>query len=68
LSVKKLTAREYELLKCQDCGKTLGYIYVTVKTFPPKRYIRAVAGGPIEKIEKTAFCEDCFEKRKREVS
>jgi len=65
--VKKLTAEEYELLKCYDCGKTLGCIHVAVKIFPPKQYIRQVASGPIEKIEKTAFCEDCFDKRKREV-
>ena len=54
----------YELLKCDDCGKTLGYVHESVKVFPPKGWIRLVAGGPIIKIEKDVFCEECFEKRK----
>jgi len=62
-----MAASEYELLKCEDCGKTLGYIYVSVKIFPPKRWIHSVAGGPIQKIEKTALCEECFQKRKAEI-
>jgi len=61
-------ASEYELLKCDNCGKTLGYIYVSVKIYPPELWIRLRAGGPVKKIEKTAFCEECFQKRKREVS
>ena len=62
-----MTTQAYELLKCEDCGKPLGYVHVEVKIFPPRRYIRAVAGGPIERIEKTAFCEACFQKRKAEI-
>jgi len=54
----------YELLKCDDCGKTLGYIHESVKIFPPKKWIRLMAGGPLIKIEKDVFCEECFEKRK----
>ena len=55
----------YELLKCDDCGKTLGYVHESVKVFPLKGWIRLIAGGPIVKIEKDGFCEVCFEKRKR---
>jgi len=54
----------YELLKCDDCGKTLGYMHESVKVFPPKGWIRLIAGDPIIKIEKDVFCEECFEKRK----
>jgi hypothetical protein len=58
-----MTASEYELLKCEDCGKTLGYIYVTVKTIPPKTLYRLAYGFPYQKIEKSAFCEQCFQRR-----
>jgi len=54
----------YELLKCDDGGKTLGYAHESVKVFPPKGWIRLTAGGPVTKIEKDVFCEECFEKRK----
>ena len=54
----------YELLKCGGCGKTLGYIYVSVKVFPPEGLIHLKLGGPIIKIEKDVFCKECFEKRK----
>jgi hypothetical protein len=51
---------QYELLKCANCGKTLGYITINVKMFPPKSWTRLVAGGPLIKIEKDALCEECF--------
>jgi hypothetical protein len=54
---------EYELLKCEDCGKRLGYIHVCLKTFPPKALYRLYAGFPHQKIEKTALCESCFQKK-----
>jgi len=56
----------YELLKCDACGKTLGYLHESVKVFPPKSWIRMLAGGPIIKIEKDVLCEECFKKRKRD--
>jgi len=55
-----LSMAQYELLKCANCGKTLGYITINVKMFPPKFWTRLVAGGPLIKIEKDAFCEECF--------
>lgn len=63
-----MSALQYELLKCDNCGKTLGYIYISVKIYPPERWIRLTAGGPVKEIEKTAFCEECFQKRKAENS
>jgi hypothetical protein len=57
-----MSASQYELLKCDDCGKTLGYIHESVKVFPPKRWIRMWVGGPRIKIEKDVFCKECFEK------
>jgi len=62
-----MSASEYELLKCGDCGKTLGYVYVSVKTFPPETLIRLQCGF-YQKIEKSAFCEQCFRKRKAKTS
>jgi len=60
-------ALQYEQLKCDNCGKTLGYIYISVKIYPPETWIRLTAGGPVKEIEKTAFCEECFQKRKAEI-
>ncbi len=54
----------YELLKCNDCGKKLGYMHESVKVFPPKTWIRLIAGGPTIRIERDVFCKECFEKRK----
>jgi hypothetical protein len=54
----------YKLLKCDACGKRLGYLHESVKVFPPKSWIRLVAGGPTIKIEKDVLCEECFKKRK----
>jgi hypothetical protein len=48
-----VTASQYELLKCNDCGKILGYIYTNVKIFSPERLIRLSSGGPLKKIEKS---------------
>jgi len=59
-----MSASMYERMKCHGCGKSLGYIYVSVKIFPPEQWIKMVAGGPIQKIEKTAYCEECFSKKK----
>jgi len=61
---------EYELLKCENCGKTIGYVYIKAKMsvaglianrywFPQRL--------PSRDIEKTAFCETCFKKRLEEV-
>jgi len=63
-----MSASQYEPLQCDNCGKTLGYIYISVKILPPEQWIRLTAGGPIKKIEKTAYCEECFQKRKMETS
>jgi len=59
-----MSASHYELLKCDNCGKRLGYINISVKILPPERWIRLAAGGPIKKIKKAAYCEECFSKRK----
>jgi hypothetical protein len=63
-----MKASQYELLKCDGCGKTLGYIYVSVKIFPPERWIRLAAGGPIKKIKKAALCEQCFLGSKADIA
>ena len=66
--MKKVNASQYELLKCDGCGRKLGYIHISIKIYPPERWIHLVAGGPIKKIEKTVFCEDCFLQRKTEIA
>jgi len=58
---------KYELLKCENCGKVLGYIYVSVKTFPPETLIR-LRSGFLQKIEKSAFCEQCFKTLSEQTS
>ena len=55
-----MSMAQYELLKCANCGKILGYIRIDVKMFPPKTWTRLVAGGPLIKIEKDALCEECL--------
>lgn len=55
-----MSLTQHELLKCVNCGKTLGYIRIDVKMLPPKSWTRLVAGGPLIKIEKDALCEECF--------
>ena len=55
----------YELLRCDDGGKTLGYVYESVKVFPPKGWIRLTAGGPIIKIEKDVFVKNVLRKEKQ---
>jgi len=63
-----MSTSQYEPLKCNNCGKTLGYISISVKIIPPERWIRLAAGGPIKKIKKTAYCGECFKRRKAETS
>jgi len=63
-----VNASQYELLKCDGCGKKLGYIHISIKIYPSERWIHLVTGGPIKKIEKTVFCEDCFLRRKTEIA
>jgi len=63
-----MSTSQYEPLKCNKCGKTLGYISMSVKIIPPERWIRLTAGGPIKRIRKTAYCEECFQKRRAETS
>ena len=63
-----MSASRYKLLECNDCGKKLGYIYINVKIFPPERLTRLSSGGPLKKIEKVVFCEECFRKRTTETS
>jgi hypothetical protein len=62
--VKSMSTSEYELLKCEGCGKRLGYIRISVKIFPLESLIRLSTGGPLKKIQKTAFCEECFRRKK----
>jgi len=66
--VRTMGASQYEVLKCDGCGKMLGYIYIDVRIFPPERLIRLTSGGPLKKIEKTVFCQECFQKRTAETS
>jgi len=65
-----MAAYQYQLLKCEDCGKTLGYIYVSAKMGFPRpfasRYWWLPESSP--EIKKTAFCESCFQKRLNETS
>ena len=65
-----MAAYQYELVKCEGCGKTLGYIRVTVRTRPPPitpRYWFLSDRSP-PRIEKTAFCEECFLQGKTGIS
>jgi len=57
-----MSMAQYEMLKCGSCGKTLGYILIDVKMFPPKFWTRLVAGGPLIKIEKDVLCTECFKR------
>jgi len=61
-----MSTAQYELIKCGNCGKTVGYARIDVKIFPPKTWTRLVAGGPLIKTEKDVLCEECF-KRLREA-
>ncbi len=63
--VTRMSMTPYELVKCGNCGKTLGYMRVEVKVFPPKSWIRLASGGPLIKIEKDALCRECFEQRQK---
>jgi hypothetical protein len=66
-----MSAYQYQLLKCEDCGKTLGYVYVSAKLgfslMIATRYWN-LQNQPALEIEKTAFCETCFQKRLDEIS
>jgi len=62
--VTRMSVTPYELVKCDNCGKTLGHIRIDVKMFPPKTWTRLVAGGPLIKIEKDVLCEECFKRLK----
>jgi hypothetical protein len=62
-----MNATSYELVKCGNCGKTLGYMRIDVKMLPPKTWIRLIAGGPLIKIEKDVLCEECFKRLKEAV-
>ena len=59
---------QFEILKCDKCGKTLGYMHVSVRIFPPEEWIRLVAGGPKKEIEKIVFCEECSQRGKKKPS
>jgi len=64
--VNVMSTARYELLKCSNCGKTLGYIFIDVKIFPPKSWTRLVAGGPLVKTEKEVLCTECFSNYNKE--
>lgn len=55
-----MSASQYELLKCAECKKILGHIYIDVKMYPPKTLTHLAIGGPLIKVKKTALCEECF--------
>jgi len=66
-----MAAYQYELLKCERCGKTLGYIYVSAKRGFPGLFATRywlLQGKQSPEIEKTAFCESCFQERQEEIS
>jgi hypothetical protein len=63
--VSGVGAASYEPVKCGNCGKTLGYVRIDVKIFPPKSWVRLVAGGPLIKVEKDVLCEECFRRSKK---
>lgn len=58
---------KYELLKCDKCGKKLGYVLETVRINPPRLVLR-LTKGVSQKVSKTAFCEECFLRRKAEIA
>jgi hypothetical protein len=66
-----MSAYQYELLKCEGCHQTLGYIYVSAKLgfsgMIATRYWN-LHNQPALEIEKTAFCENCFQKKLDEIS
>jgi hypothetical protein len=64
-----MAANQYQLLKCEGCGKTLGYIYIG----PKRGYLMPLISPrywPLysPEMEKTAFCETCYQKRMEEIS
>jgi len=65
-----MSANEYQLLKCEGCGKTLGYIYISPKRsyLMPLLYPRYWPVYSPRELEKTAYCETCFKKRLEEIS
>jgi ribosomal protein S14 len=50
----------YERLKCENCGKPLGFMRLGLKIYPPKTLIRLASGGPIVNVEKEVHCKECF--------
>jgi len=54
----------YEKLKCSKCGKTLGFISVSIRTIPPKSLYRLFAGFPHQKVTVDGLCEECFSEGK----
>jgi len=62
-----MSASQYEVLKCEDCRKTLGYIYETVTMYPPAHVLKLIT-GVYQKINRTVFCEECFLRRRAEVA
>ena len=48
-----------------NCRRTLGYMRIDVKIFPPKNWVRLVAGGPLIKVEKDVLCEECFRRSRK---
>jgi hypothetical protein len=50
----------YEKLKCNGCGKTLGYVSISIRTIPPKSLYRLFAGFPHQKVILDSLCEECF--------
>jgi len=65
-----MSSYQYELLKCEGCGQTLGYIYISAKLGFSGMITTRYWGlhQPALEVEKTAFCETCFQKRVEEVS
>lgn len=69
-----MTVYRYRLLKCEGCGKTLGYAYasakiayrglVTIGYWP----LQSPESHEIETFSVNAYCESCFKKKQDEVT
>jgi hypothetical protein len=62
---------KYELVRCEKCGKTLGYIYISARIsyvgFMPARYWLLPTGQTSAKVEKVAYCESCFQQTHKKI-
>lgn len=60
--MRGLSELQFEKMKCDNCGKFLGYIHIRTKSVPPREVYRLYAGVPVRKLEVTTFCPECYHK------